>query len=83
MRDTFRLSKLLLIESDVVVATDLNHRIQKLGLLMLPSLFLFHNDGPLNVKIIEFVLKDLKERRVLPAINADSLELVSKVLLDW
>ena len=83
MRDTFRLSKLLLIESDVVVAADLNHRIQKLSLLMLSSLFLFHNDGPLNVKIIEFVLKDLKERRVLPTINSDSLELVSKVLLDW
>jgi hypothetical protein len=73
---------LLLVEGDVVIPADLDDRVEELILLMLPSLLLLHNDGPLYIQVVVLVLQDLKEGGVLAAIDPDLLELVPEVLLD-
>jgi len=82
LRDTLSLSILLLVESNVVIPADLDNRVEQLILLMLPPLFLLHDDGPLDIQVIVFIFQDLKKGWVLPAINTDLLEFVSEVLLD-
>ena len=82
MRDTLSLPVLPLIESDVVISTYLDHRVQKFILLMLSSLLLFHYDSTFDIEIIEFIFKDFIEGRVLSTVNAYFLEFVSEVLLD-
>lgn len=60
MGDALGLTILLLVEGDVVVATDLDHRVQKLSFLMLPALLLLNDDCPLDVQVIELIFEDLK-----------------------
>ena len=43
---------------------------------------MLHNDRALDVQVIEFILQDFKEGRILTAVDTDTLEFVSKVLFD-
>lgn len=54
--DALGLSILLLVESDVVVAADLDHWVEQLALLVLSALLLLHDHRPLNVQVIELIL---------------------------
>ena len=48
---------------------------------MPPSLFLLHDEHPLEVEIV-FFLQDVEERRISPAVNSYLLELIAEVILD-
>lgn len=56
LRYALGLAILLLIEGDIVVAADLNDRVQKFGTLMLASLLLLDDDSSLDVQVVVFVL---------------------------
>lgn len=43
---------------------------------------MLHNDCALDVQVIEFILQDFKEGRILTTIDTDTLEFVSEVLFD-
>jgi hypothetical protein len=47
-----------------------------------PALLMLHNYRALDVQVIEFILQDFKEGRILTTIDTDTLEFVSEVLFD-
>ena len=79
--DAFCLLKLLFVERDVVVLSDVLERLQEVIFQMLFTLLLLNHDRPLEIQVVLF-FKHVEERWVRASINAYLLELVAEMVLD-
>ena len=82
MRYSFSLLELLLVERNVVVLCNVLQGLKQIVFQVFLPLLLLNHDCPLKIQII-FFLKHVKKWRVSASINANLLELVPEVVLDW
>lgn len=80
--NSFQLLKLLLIEGDVVILSNVANRREQVLLQVFLSLFLLHNHRPFQVEVV-FFAQDIVQRRILASVNADFMKFVPKVIFDW
>jgi hypothetical protein len=82
LRDALDLLKLLLIECNIVILRYVLQGLQQIVFHVFFALLLFDDDRALEVQVV-FFLEDIEKRRVGAAIDADLLEFVAEVVLNW
>ena len=79
--DALRRFKLLLVERDIVVFSNILKWCEQIILHVLLSLFLLDDNCSFDVQIVLF-FQDVVKRRICSTINSDLLELVPEMILD-